>query len=116
MSLDGLGMKRPESAQVGPAGGALPDWQPDLERLKRETQQARDVGRSDPWTLAEAECWIELIDSEIAAHAHLGAHHSEAVPLLRTWKAELSALGRALRALERSAAGGPYTADQNPAA
>ena len=114
MSLDRFHEGLLESASVSPLGAALPDWQPDLERLKRETQQAKDSGRSDPWTLAEAECWIDLIDAEIAAYAYLGADEAPPVPLLRTWKAELGALVRVLQALERSgSAFGPHSAEQN---
>lgn len=116
MSPDSFGGKLLGSAGVSPAAVALPDWQPDLERLKRETQQARDSGRSDPWTLAEAECWVDLIDAEIAALAHLVGDGGEALSLLRAWKAELNALIRALQALERDAVGGPHAADQNLAA
>ena len=117
MSLDRFDEELLESASVSAPGAALPDWQPDLERLKRETRQAKDSGRSDPWTLAEAECWIDLIDAEIAAHAHLGADQTVAVPLLRTWKAELGALVRVLQALEHgSSARGLHAADHSLAA
>lgn len=78
---------------------APPDWQPDIERLKRETQLAQAHGRSDPWTLAEVECWLDLIDAEIAAQAQLA--NDVALRALQTWKAELGALVRALDALQR---------------
>lgn len=112
MSRDGYGL-----TAAGPPGVALPDWQPDFERLKRETQQAKESGRSDPWTLAEAECWLDLVDAEIAAQAHLQMDEGEPLWVLRTWKAELGALVRTLHALERSAQSGfPHSADQNLAA
>jgi hypothetical protein len=113
MSCDGYGL-----TAAGLPSTALPDWQPDLERLKRETQQAKESGRSDPWTLAEAESWLDLVDAEIAAQAHLQtADEGVALRVLRTWKAELGALVRSLHALERSAqASFPHTADQDLAA
>lgn len=92
-----------------PFCATLPDWQPDFERLRRETRMAQESHISDPWTRVEAECWLALIDAEIAAQAPFS--DGGALPTLRRWKAELGALIRTLRALER----GPDTAVRPPA-
>jgi hypothetical protein len=78
---------------------ALPDWMPDIERLKREAQLAKESGRPDPWSLAEAECWRDLIEAEIAAQTHRGAG-GDIVQMLRIWKAELGTIIRTLNALD----------------
>ena len=77
---------------------ALPDWMPDIERLKRETQLVKESGRPDPWSLAEAECWRDLIEAEIAAQTHRGAG-DDVMQMLRIWKAELGIIIRTLDAL-----------------
>lgn len=82
----------------GSPDAGLPDWLPDIERLKRETQLARESGRPDPWSLAEAECWRDLVEAEIAAQTHRGASR-DVMQVLRIWKAELGAITRTLGAL-----------------
>jgi|GEM_PF-5567725 len=43
------------------------DWRPNLERIEAEAADASRTGLSDQWALAEALCWMDLIDAEIAA-------------------------------------------------
>jgi hypothetical protein len=43
------------------------DWRPDLARLERAANEALAQNHPDPWTLAEAECWLDLIDAELVA-------------------------------------------------
>lgn len=81
------------------SNAALPDWMPDIERLKRETQLAKESIRPDPWSLAEAECWRDLIEAEIAAQTHRGAG-DDVMQMLRIWKAELGTIIRTLGALD----------------
>ncbi len=47
------------------------DWRPAIERLRAEAETALAEGKSDPFAEVEAECWIELIDAEIAAQKRL---------------------------------------------
>lgn len=46
---------------------ALFDWQPDIDRLEREVEEACRSGRGDPLTMGEIECSIDLIDAELLA-------------------------------------------------
>lgn len=55
---------RPASAQ---AHELLFNWKLDVERLEREAGRAVERQQTDPWTLVEAECFLDLIDAEIAA-------------------------------------------------
>ena len=77
---------------------ALPDWMPNIERLKRDAQLARESGRPDPWSLTEAELWRDLIDAEMAAQTHRGAG-GDVMQMLRIWRAELGNIIRTLGAL-----------------
>lgn len=80
------------------SGAALPDWIPDIERLKREAQLAKESGRPDPWSLAEAECWRDLIKAEIAAQTNHGAG-GDVMRMLRIWEAELGTVIQMLGSL-----------------
>ena len=68
------------------------EWQPNVERLRTEITAARRAGRSDDLAIAEAECWIDLIDAEISARRH--RIDDPELGRLRRWKAELTAMLR----------------------
>jgi hypothetical protein len=68
------------------------EWKPDLDRLRAEIDAARRTGRTDDLAIAEAECWIDLIDSELSARRNRIADPELAK--LRRWKAELTAMLR----------------------
>jgi hypothetical protein len=81
------------------------DWSPHLDRLEKEASEAQQTRRADPWALAEAECWLELIDAEIAAHRALPQTRPEVttgLAKLLQWRGELKLIIRRLQALERS--------------
>jgi hypothetical protein len=65
------------------------EWRPDVERLKVEIEAARRTGNSDHLAIAEAECWIELIDAELASRRN--ANDLEADRLKR-WRSEIEHL------------------------
>lgn len=68
------------------------EWKPDLERLRTEIATARRTGRMDDFAIAEAECWIDLIDAEVSARRdHLD---DPELIKLRRWKADLNAMIR----------------------
>jgi hypothetical protein len=72
------------------AAAASLEWKPDLERLRAEIDAARRRGHTDDLAIAEAECWIDLIDAELSARwDHLA---DPEVGKLRHWKAELTAM------------------------
>jgi len=79
-----------------------PDWTPPIERLRSEANAARESGRPDPWTRVEAECWIDLIDAELAAQraARDPGTRSATIGRLRHWRAELQLIVRQLQAAE----------------
>ncbi len=52
---------------VPAASNLLFDWDLDVERLEREAAGALRTRSPDPWTLAEAECSLDLIDAELVA-------------------------------------------------
>lgn len=86
------------------------DWRPHIERLRKDAETAAQNRRPDPWAIAEAECWIELIDAEIAAHRALPQTREEVVDALKqlaTWKGELKLIVRRLRSVKGGGRGGP---------
>jgi hypothetical protein len=79
------------------------DWAPHLDRLREEAAVASLAGRRDPWALVEAECWLDLIDAEIAAHRKLPQSRPEVVEGLKqltTWRGELQLVIRRLKSLK----------------
>jgi hypothetical protein len=41
------------------------EWKPDVERLEREVRSAEVKGWRDDLTLAEIECSLDLLDTEL---------------------------------------------------
>jgi hypothetical protein len=72
-----------------PSARAGLDWRPDIERLRREVGAASTVGTIDDLAVAEAECWIDLIDAELCARR--GADDAD-VRQLKAWRADLVAM------------------------
>jgi hypothetical protein len=66
------------------------DWAPAIERLEREYSAAADRDRTDPWALAEAECWLDLVHAELMAAK--GRNDLSTVSRLEAWAAKLSGL------------------------
>lgn len=78
------------------------DWQLDVDRLERETQAAVARRRADPWSLAEAECSLDLIDAEIAALRSArkdGTATSRSLARLTDWRARMERVARQLKAI-----------------
>lgn len=79
------------------------DWQLDVERLARQTQAAVDNRRSDQWVLADAECTLDLIVSELVAargNRRAGAQAVAAtIVRLERWRAQVESFIAKLRAL-----------------
>jgi hypothetical protein len=69
----------------------LADWQPNIDRLKRQAEASSEAGKPNPYAVIEAECWLDLIDAEIAAHQSNAAENDVAATLeqLRHWKGQL---------------------------
>lgn len=71
---------------------ALPahvEWRPDIDRLRTEIETARKSGNFEHLAIAEAECWIDLIDAELTSRKDAS---DPAVRQLRSWRAEISAM------------------------
>lgn len=68
------------------------EWRPNVDRLRTEIAAARRAGRTDDLAIAEAECWIDLIDAEIVARRD--RIDDPELGRLRRWKAELTAMLR----------------------
>ncbi|HEY9010403.1 MAG TPA: hypothetical protein VIN06_05250, partial [Devosia sp.] len=58
------------------------DWVPHVDRLKHEAEEASLAGRESPWALAEAECWLDLVEAELEAHRAMRQDRSEVEPAL----------------------------------
>jgi hypothetical protein len=65
------------------------EWRPDIERLKTEIETARRTGNFEHLAIAEAECWLDLIEAELAARR--SANDLEA-DRLRHWRSEIERL------------------------
>jgi hypothetical protein len=75
--------------QVSPSAAAL-EWKPDIERLRAEIGTARRAGYNDHLAIAEAECWIDLIDAELSARRD--RLDDPEIHRLRRWKADLTSM------------------------
>lgn len=76
------------------------DWRPDLERLEKAAEAARRTHNADPWTLAEAECWLDLIEAELIAlkHAPPDAVAESSRRQLEAWRKRVEAMIPVLKA------------------
>lgn len=83
-------MKHFATETAAPATAGPVEWKPDLERLRTEIGSARRAGRTDHLAIAEAECWIDLIDAEVSARR--GYRDDPELSKLRRWKADLTAM------------------------
>lgn len=72
-----------------PSAGTTLDWRPDIERLRREVGASSTVGPIDDLAVAEAECWLDLIDAELSARR--GKDDAEGRQL-KAWRTELAAM------------------------
>ena len=79
---------------------ALFDWKSDIERLERHAEAARLGGTSDPWTLCEAECSLDLIDNELSTLNALDARRAEVAETIRRHQAWRSRLERVIAELQ----------------
>jgi len=85
-------MKHFATETAASASAASLEWKPDLERLRTEIAAARRAGHTDDLAIAEAECWIDLIDAEVSARRD---HRDDPeLSKLRRWKADLAAMIR----------------------
>ncbi len=86
---------------------ALPlDWRPAIERLRAEAEAARAAGKPDPFAEIEAECWVDLVDAEIAAQKRLDQSRPDVAATLhelRHWRVELQLILQQLSELEKPA-------------
>lgn len=77
------------------------DWQPDAERLERETRLAELRRQCDDLTLAEIECSLDLIDAEIASMRRRPAWNAEPDPKLRELSTVRGKLASLMARLQR---------------
>jgi hypothetical protein len=65
------------------------EWRPDVERLRSEIEEARRTGNLEHLAIAEAECWIDLIDAELSARRSVD---DPDIDRLTRWRSEIEAL------------------------
>jgi hypothetical protein len=65
------------------------EWQPDIERLRTEIREARKTGDFEHLAIAEAECWLDLIDAELCARRDPDDPDTRQ---LKRWRVEIDAL------------------------
>lgn len=86
---------------VGPTSTPLFDWKLDVQRLEREAKATLSAGRSDPWTIVEAECSLDLIEAELVALKGRDSRQvTDSIVELRSWKARVERVIRTLRSLD----------------
>lgn len=83
-------------------------WHPNLERMRNEVQRARMGQPVNPWSIVEAECWLDLIEAELAAKSSYG--NARVRTQLIAWRTEIVRLRTQLKALASSA---PQISDQS---
>ncbi|MDB5542134.1 MAG: hypothetical protein JWQ89_3861 [Devosia sp.] len=91
------------------------DWKSDVQRLERHLAAARADGMPDPWTLAEAECSIDLIDNELLTFRSLDARRPEVAETIRRhleWRARIAEVIAQLQDLESQASPAPLPLEQ----
>ena len=77
---------------------ALFDWAPDLDRFEREVDEASRRGLGDELTLAEMECSIDLIDTELMGWR---GHHPQSEDVRRSIADLVALRGRLARLIDR---------------
>lgn len=77
---------------------ALFDWAPDLARFEREVDEASGKGIGDGLTLAEMECSIDLIDTELLAWR---GHHPQSEDIRRSIADLVALRGKLARLVDR---------------
>ena len=75
-------------------------WTPTIERLRADYEAAQATGRLDPWSITEAECWLDLIEAELSAKSTQADPYLCAV--LVGWRQEIASLLARMRALSAS--------------
>jgi hypothetical protein len=86
---------------VAPAQSAADrlGWKPNFQRIWHAYDIARASNTPDPQAVAEATCWLDLIDAELAS---LGASGDGAArEQLKAWRVELDSLLKNLNKLSR---------------
>jgi len=90
-----------EPGEAGSESTELPfDWAPDLERLESAAKMARETNQADPWTLPEAECWLDLIDAELIATGASRERADRTRQVLQDWRSRVGAVIGTLRDAE----------------
>ena len=92
------------------------DWRPAIDRLRGEAEAARAEGKADPFAEIEAECWIDLIDAELAAQKRLDQSRPDVARTmyeLRSWRAELQHILEQLVSIEKRSDSMTYIAKQD---
>ena len=72
-------------------------WAPSIERLRADYEAARAAGELDPWSIVEAECWLDLIEAELSAKSTKA--DPELCARLVGWRQEIASLLARMRAL-----------------
>jgi hypothetical protein len=76
-------------------------WHPNLERMRNEVQLARMGQPVNPWSIVEAECWLDLIEAELTARST--QNNLPVRTQLIAWRTEIARLRTQLKTLASSA-------------
>lgn len=82
------------------------DWTVDIDRIARLAREAFVTNTPDPWTRVEAECVVQLIDSELIAletRKRRGENVEAAVRRLKALRTEALQAIKTLDAVDRDA-------------
>jgi len=77
-------------------------WAPSIERLRADYEAAGKRGELDPWSITEAECWLDLIEAELSAKSTQA--DPDLFARLVGWRQEIASLLVCMRALRGSSA------------
>jgi hypothetical protein len=72
-------------------------WAPNIQRLRADYEAARHAGELDPWSITEAECWLDLIEAELSAKSTQA--DPDLCARLVGWRQEIASLLVRMRAL-----------------
>jgi hypothetical protein len=75
-------------------------WAPNIQRLRADYDAARSAGEVDPWSITEAECWLDLIEAELLAKSTQA--NPDLCARLVGWRQEIASLIARMRALGRA--------------